>query len=171
MLLTSRTNAVFLLFMLCFVSCSPSINQLKQYEFAKELKGSVLQIPLIDSSDDIALLERYEQDKKAGRLASRSKETNQIRRDAFESEYFFSKTEFVLEPNIDKSLPYVSFIEIEKEQRENGNQGKYLVIEIRKDEELKAEQMVTGTFTKNRSLYAVRLLQKKLDKLYSEAKN
>ena len=162
------SHYLILCFALLMISCSPSVRLLQQYEFANQLQDVGLQIPLENKEEDILLLQKYEQHRKAERLAKKVEAHNSGLRQAFTDQYSVSPIHFVEEQRVDKDKPYLIFKEITRSDDKRDKQ--VLVLQIWEKNELMLSQETDGIESFSRTNYAVKQLNRKIERYATKSK-
>ena len=163
-------NCLVLLFVLA--SCTPTLHQLKRYEYAKELKSKTLQVELINEDEAIALFNKYEYNKKAERLKEETEKENEKIRSAFIDNFTFTNFVFVTKEEANTNLPLLT-IQVKENigRSDDGPQISHFinyVISERGEEKVRVEDDVNSR-NFNYS-FGVKQLNNQLNKYYKNAK-
>lgn len=95
------------LFILIFLNnCSPSLRQLENFETVQSLEQGYLIITLENHSEEILLLKKYDQHKKAERLARKDAKNNSNLKQAIAKNYDYSKLVFSYNNKYSDSITY-----------------------------------------------------------------
>lgn len=164
-----RTIFFFAIISLLSLQCAPTINQLRAYEMAEDLRSKKLYVVLKDDSKDIKLFKEYGETKKADHLEKEMKSYNQDLRSAFHKFYDFSEVEFVTPKNLDVNDYHTRFSINENTFEDKG---------IRYESSLRVHHESATTITvQKRSTFKggdfdflVKQLNNKLEKLATKAK-
>jgi hypothetical protein len=86
--------------------CSPSLYQLERYELAQSIEKGYLIVTLKNHSEEIMLLKKYGQHKKAERIARRDAKYNSNLKEAISKNYHYSEVLFTYCNKHSKTIAY-----------------------------------------------------------------
>ncbi len=102
-----RYLVLFTLVLTVFLkSCAPSIRQLENYELVQSLEDGYLIVTLENHTEEILLLKKYGQHKKAERIAKRDAKHNSNIKQAIAKNYDFSEVVFTYANKHSDSIVY-----------------------------------------------------------------
>lgn len=91
-------------------SCSPNLYQLKRFELVQSLEDGYLIVPLKNHSEEIMLLKKYGQHKKAERMARKDAKYNSDMKEAIANNYSYSNTLFTYNNKHSLAFDYETLI-------------------------------------------------------------
>lgn len=102
---------IIIVFTICFsFSCAPSLHQLEHFELAQNLERGYLLVTLENHSEEILLLKKYGQHKKAERLAKKDANYNTNIKQAISESYNYSNVIFTYSNKYSKAIEYETLI-------------------------------------------------------------
>jgi len=87
-------------------SCSPSLYQLERFELAQSIEKGYLVVTLENNSEEIMLLKKYGQHKKAERIARKNAKYNSSLKEAISKSYNYSEVLFTYNNKHSQSIDY-----------------------------------------------------------------
>ena len=110
---------IFLFLVINFHSCTPSLQQIKLYEFSEQIKEQGVFVMLQNNDEDIELYREYGQQNKADKLEQQTIEVNEKFKQAISDNYTFSSVRFCLDSQPPSNDNFQLKVTIEEDHRED----------------------------------------------------
>lgn len=173
---------IIIAFTLCLShSCSPTLHQLEHFELAQQLEKGYLIVTLENHSEEILLLKKYGQHKKAERLAKKDSKYNTNIKQAISKNYNYSNVIFTYSNKYSENIEYETLTGEKINLNSNENLFQLFFQEKTSQQNDRDEKLLSLTFEPNQqshknnagirveanvnqSLYGYSLLLEKMDK-------